>query len=90
MLRQSLRREDYRPSRGSPDRRVALLCRSRRGGDPVKNGPPDQQDPMNDVIIYYRSRPSEPEASEVAMRIQRELVQRPAARGGQAWSSASQ
>lgn len=30
---------------------------------------------MDDVIIYYRSRPSEPEASEVAMRLQRADVQ---------------
>ena len=29
---------------------------------------------MTDAIIYYRSRPSEPEASEVALHLQREAV----------------
>ncbi|EYD74718.1 hypothetical protein Rumeso_03671 [Rubellimicrobium mesophilum DSM 19309] len=29
---------------------------------------------MNDAIIYYRARPSEPEASETAMRLQRQAV----------------
>lgn len=37
---------------------------------------------MNDAIIYYRSRPSEPEASETAMRLQREAV-RAAVEAGQ-------